>query len=145
MTEAAKIDSREQLERTREVFKGDLFATEAAGITIEEARPGYARCEMELKRHHRNAMGAVMGGAIFTLADLAGAVAMNCGKEQPDTVSLHADITFLSGARGSRLIAEASCVRAGRTTSLFDIDIKDELDTKVARVSINGFTVKKDK
>ena len=84
-----------------------------------------------------------MGGAIFTLADLAGAVAVNCGKEQPDTVALHADITFLSPAKGTRLIAEASCVKAGRTTSLFEIRIEDELGTKVAQASINGYTVGK--
>lgn len=137
------LDYEKELERLRKVFRDDLFATEAAGITIEDARPGYARCEMELKRHHRNAMGAVMGGAIFTLADLVGAVASNYGKERPDTVALHADITFLSTAKGSRLIAEANCVKAGRTASLYDISITDDLGTKVARASINGFTVGK--
>ncbi|MDD7601333.1 MAG: PaaI family thioesterase [Firmicutes bacterium] len=143
MADAEKHSGQDLLERTREIFRNDLFATEAAGIVIEDARPGYARCVMEIKKHHLNVRGAVMGGAIFTLADLAGAVAVNCGKEQPDTVALHADITFLSPAKGTRLIAEASCVKAGRTTSLFEIRIEDELGTKVAQASINGYTVGK--
>ena len=141
MTETEKAGGQSPLERIRDIFQNDRFATEAAGIVIEDARPGYSRCIMEIKAHHLNARGAVMGGAIFTLADFAGAVAVNCGKEDPDTVALHADITFLSPAKGKQLIAEASSIKDGRTASLYDIDIRDELGTKVARASINGFTV----
>ena len=141
MTETEKAGGQSPLERIRDIFQNDRFATEAAGIVIEDARPGYSRCVMEIKAHHLNARGAVMGGAIFTLADFAGAVAVNCGKEQPNTVALHADITFLSPAKGKQLIAEASSIKDGRTASLYDIDIRDELGTKVARASINGFTL----
>ena len=56
------------LDEIREYFSGDLFATKAAGAVIDEAEDGFARCSMELSDTHRNARGAVMGGAIFTLA-----------------------------------------------------------------------------
>lgn len=130
-----------ELEKIRERFQGDRFATEAAGIEIAEAGVQHALCEMELKDLHRNARNGVMGGAIFTLADFAVAVAANGAEEEPSTVTLHAGITFLSPAKGERLIGEANCIKAGRTTSLYEVVISDELGTQVARAQINGFTV----
>lgn len=130
-----------ELDKIRERFQGDRFATEAAGIEIKEARPQYALCEMEIKPVHRNARNAVMGGAIFTLADFTAAVAANGAEENPSTVTLHAGITFLSAAKGSRLIGEAKCIKAGRTTSLYEVTVTDELGTQVACGQLNGFTV----
>ena len=107
---------------------------------IEEAEDGYARCSMPLAKIHRNARGAVMGGAIFTLADFAFAVAVN-GHAERVTVSQHVSITFLSPARGTTLLAEARCVKAGRTTCLYTVDVTDDAGTHVAYATVNGFTV----
>ena len=63
--------------KAREIFSHDLYATESTDVKIEEAREGYARCSLTLTPLHRNAMGAVMGGVMFTLADLAFAIAAN--------------------------------------------------------------------
>lgn len=131
------------IDEIRETFALDRFAAEAAGIVIEEAGQGCARCTMEIKPVHLNARGTVMGGAIFTLADFAVAVAANGLKDEPDTVTLHAGITFLTAAKGNTLIAEASCVKAGRTTGLYDVVITDELGTLVAKGEMNGFIVNK--
>ncbi|MCM1268876.1 MAG: PaaI family thioesterase [Bacteroidales bacterium] len=128
------------LEEIRERFQKDRFATEAANIVIDAAQPGKAVCSVTLKAHHMNANNVPMGGAIFTLADFACAVAAN-GHAERVTVSQNASITFLSPAKGKRLIAEASCLRAGRTTGLYAVDIRDELDTYVAHATINAFTV----
>lgn len=58
-------------------FQADRFATEAAGIVIREAEPGRALCAMKLRPCHMNANNVPMGGAVFTLADFAYAVASN--------------------------------------------------------------------
>ena len=131
------------LEQIRETFSQDRFATEAAGITITEVKKNYAKCEMVLKPIHLNARGAVMGGALFTLADFVVAVASNGYKEKPDTVAMHGGINFLSPAKGKVLTAEAVCIKAGRTTCLYEVTITDELGTLVAQTMINGFTVGK--
>ena len=81
-----------------------------------------------------------MGGAIFTLADIAFAVAAN-GYSERKTISQHASITFLAPAKGGRLIAEASCLRVGRTTALYRVDVRDELDTYVAHATVNGYVI----
>jgi len=126
------------IEEVRDFFKNDRFATEN-GAVIEAVSDGYARCVMELDDHHRNALGAVMGGAIFTLADFTFAVASNWNKEPH--VSLTSQITYLGRAKGNRLIAEAKRIKEGRTTCYYLIEITDELGTQVAHVTASGFAV----
>ena len=87
-----------------------------------------------------NANGTPMGGAIFTLADFAFAVAAN-GFAERVTVSQHASVTFLAPAKGKELRAEATCLKAGRTLCLYEVRITDELGVCVAHVTVNGFTV----
>ncbi|MGI5857031.1 MAG: PaaI family thioesterase [Candidatus Merdivicinus sp.] len=130
-----------KLEEIQRVFANDRFATEAAGAVIEAAEDGFARCTLAIRPVHRNAMGAVMGGAIFTLADFAFAVASNCGGTP--MVSLNSQITYLSPAKGDVLIAEARRVRQGRSTGYYRVTIADELGTLVAEVVATGFVVKK--
>ena len=133
------------MDRTAEaqkIFSADRFATNAAGIRILKAEDNYALCSMPLSENHFNANGFVMGGAIFTLADFAFAVAANCGGGAI-TVSLNSQITYLSGAKGVKLIAEANCVRQGKTTCYYRVTVSDELGTQVAEVVTTGYTVRK--
>lgn len=127
----------EVLEKVRKRFENDRFATDN-GAVIEAVGEGYARCVMSLDEHHYNAVGSVMGGAIFTLADFAFAVASNWNKKP--CVSLTAQITYLGRAKGKKLIAEAEKVKEGTTTCYYLIEVADELGNKVAHVTSNGFS-----
>ena len=120
------------VEQIQEVFAHDRFATEAAGCRVVEGWSGHAVCEMEITDLHRNAAGGVMGGAIFTLADFALAIACNLG-EKP-TVSISNTIEFLSGAKGSKLIATCDVDRSGRRVGFYTVDIVDDTDRRVARM-----------
>jgi len=128
------------LAELRERFQADRFATELAGTEIREAEPGRAVCCLRLRPAHMNANNTPMGGAVFTLADFAFAVAAN-GFSERTTVSQHVSITFLSPAKGAELVAEASCRKAGRSTCLYQVEVRDELGTYVAQAEVNGFTV----
>lgn len=68
------------LDQIREKFSHDRFATEACGCRVDEARAGHAVCSLDLTPKHINEKGVPMGGAIFTLADFAIAVASNLGR-----------------------------------------------------------------
>ena len=105
------------LDDIRACFSGDRYATETTGVFIQEAQPGASVCTLPLRPELLNANGTPMGGAIFTLADFAFAVAVN-GHSQAVTVSQHASLTFLSPAKGQTLIATASCLKARRQTLL---------------------------
>lgn len=120
------------LEEARALFSLDRFATERLGARIDEAAPGRSVCSLDIAEGHRNAMGAVMGGAIFTLADFALAVASNFRQEPSVTVS--SSVEFVAGARGGRLVARCSADRSGRRLGFYTTRVEDELGTLVALV-----------
>ena len=132
-----KLTDETPLEEVRDFFSHDLFATQACGCHIVEASHGHAVTQLDIQPVHRNAMGGVMGGAIFTLADYALAVACNIG-ENP-TVSVSNSIEFLSAAKGERLIATCDVDKSGRSLGFYTIDVTDELGTKVARMTATCF------
>ena len=127
------------LDQIRARFASDRFATQAAGAVIDEAAPGRAVCSMALQPVHRNINDVPMGGAMFTLADFAFAVAAN-GHSDSMTVTRQVSVTFLSPARGDTLTARADCLKAGRTTCLYQVTVTDELGTQVAHFVVNGYT-----
>ncbi|MBR2950845.1 MAG: PaaI family thioesterase [Lachnospiraceae bacterium] len=126
------------LEEVRKIFEGDRFATEN-GAVIEEIGDHSAVCSLNITASHRNAMGAVMGGTYFMLADFAFAVAANW--EKMGCVSLHSDISFLGAAKGEKLIAKAVCLKEGKTTACYRIDVTDELGNLAAMVTATGYHV----
>ena len=132
------MESRKTLEEVRKIFADDRFATEN-GAVIDEIGDHSAVCSLLITPSHRNAMGAVMGGTYFMLADFAFAVAANW--ERMGCVSLRSDISFLGAARGSKLTAKAVCVKDGRTTALYRVDVTDELGTLTATVTTTGYYV----
>ncbi len=123
------------LEEVREIFSNDRFATENFAV-IDEIGENYAKCSMQLNERHKNAMGSVMGGATFTLADFTFAVATNW--QEMKTVSISSNIAYIGVAKGSCLIAEAKMIKNGRTTCYYQISISDDLGNKVAEVTITG-------
>lgn len=127
----------QELKQIQKVFANDRFATEN-GAVIDEVDEGYAKCSLEIQPHHLNAAGTVMGGAIFTLADFAFAVASNWNK--PLHVSTTAQITYLGVAKGKRLIAQAHKVKEGRSTCYYLVDVSDELGNTVAHITSSGFS-----
>lgn len=131
------IDETCPLEDVRAYFAGDHFATEACGCRVLEAERGHAVCSFEVGAIHRNAQGNVMGGAIFTLADFALAIASNLG-EAP-TVSVANSIEFMSGVRGSRLIATCDVDKSGRSLGFYTVDVIDDVGTYVARMTATCF------
>lgn len=128
------------MEELTKRFHEDRFAAQA-GVEIREAEPGRSLCAMPLRPCHMNANNTPMGGAIFTLADFAYAVASN-GFTDKIIVSQQVAITFLAPAKGTELLAEAKCLKSGRTTCLYEVDVRDELGTYVAHATVNGFAVK---
>lgn len=131
------------LERAKKVFSGERFAVGRVGCVIEEVRPGWARCSLPLEDDHLNSLGRAMGGAVYTLADFAYAVASNFDRDVYVTTS--SEIHFLAPATGGKLIAEARQIRCGRRTCLFEITVTDEAGTSVAFVTASGMTVQKRK
>ena len=92
---------------------------------------------MALSERHQNAEGGVMGGAILTLADFTFAVAAN--NVHRLTVAQQVSFSFLNASKGSVLTATAVCRKDGRTSCVYNIDIKDDLGRDIAQAVFTGF------
>jgi acyl-CoA thioesterase len=95
----------------------------AWGVTIEDAREGYARISMTVRADMLNGHRIAHGGMIFALADTAFAYA--CNSRNENTVAQSATISFLAqAAEGDMLIAEAKeASRAGRS-GIYHVAVK---------------------
>lgn len=136
--EVIQMEQEKTLTQVQKLFEGDRFATEN-GAVIEQIGDRSAICSLVITPSHRNAMGAVMGGTYFMLADFAFAVAANWQKI--GWVSLHSDISFLSAAKGEKLIAKAVCVKDGKSTACYRIDVTDDLGNLTATVTTTGYRI----
>ena len=113
-------------------MRGDKFAARL-GIELLEMRPGYARAALTVEPHMVNGHNLPHGGAIFTLADFAFAVA--CNAHGRTAVALSMDIHFLSvAAVGEKLIAEAAEENLSRRTGLYRMTVTTEAGQKIAEL-----------
>jgi acyl-CoA thioesterase len=86
-----------------------------------------------------NALGTVHGGAIFSLADQAFALAANASGDPQ--VALSASINYLKPARGT-LIAHARLVGENKSTSVYEVLVHDG-DCLVAVFQGTGYKLRK--
>jgi acyl-CoA thioesterase len=95
----------------------------AWGITIDDAREGYALIRMTLRDDMLNGHRIAHGGVIFALADTAFAYA--CNSRNESSVAQNATISFLApAAAGDVLIAEArETARSGRS-GVYQVSVK---------------------
>ena len=101
------------------------------GIEFLEIREGYGRVAMTVAEHMLNFHGIPHGGAIFTLADVAFAVACNSHVER--AVAIDVDIHFVAAVPvGTRLVAEAVEESLGRRIALYRMTVTTEEGTLVA-------------
>ena len=134
-------DSDTLLKLANERFGKDLYATQTTGIEIVEANVHYAKCKLQVDARHRNAMGAVMGGAIYTLADFAFAIAANM--DELNTVSSASNIVFVAQPQGDTLFAEAKPVKEGNTVCHYQISVTDAAGNIVASITTTGVKIKR--
>jgi acyl-CoA thioesterase len=120
----------------KEFFKQDVFASEA-GVELLEVGNGTARARMEITPRHLNGGGVCQGGAIFTLADLAFAAAVNSHAEL--TYSIWAQIQFFkSESRGYLYASAKEIFNRGRLSSA-EVRITNATGDLIATFSSMGY------
>ena len=124
----------------RQFFENDRFATEN-GMVIDSVGDKTAVCSLTVDKRHMNAVGNVMGGVYFTLADFTFAVATN--HDEPGIVSLSSTITFNAIARGEKIICEAKQIKWGKTTCVYEMSLTDENGNLLATVLTTGYNTRK--
>ena len=117
------------MDRLREFFKRDRLAA-LLGIELVEAAPGMAVVRMTLREDHHNALGIAHGGAIFSLADFAFAVASNAHGRA--AVAINVSISYMKAVSTGTLTARAEEVTATNRLGTYLIRVTDEEDNLVA-------------
>ncbi len=121
----------------KEFFKRDRFAV-LAGCELLEIREGYARARMTVSEYHLNGGDFCQGGAIFTLADLAFAAAVN--SHLVLTVSTSSNITFFrSVPLGATVYAEAQELVNHPRMPYAEVRITDEEGRLIAIFTSGGY------
>ena len=122
----------------RKLFAGDRYAA-LTGVEILEAGPGHCKARLVIEAKHLNAANVVQGGAIFTLADLAFAVASNSHGQL--ALAINVNISFLQGKSTGTLYATASEVAQPKRLGAYDVLVTDEEGGIIAR--FNGMVYRK--
>ncbi len=113
-------------------FKNDRFA-KLSGIKLLESAPGSAKAEMEITGHHLNAANVVHGGAIFTLADFAFAVASN--SHGHIALSINSNIQFIRSVSDGKITAYAREISLTKKLGHYLIEVKDENQNTIAAMT----------
>jgi acyl-CoA thioesterase len=109
-----------EVETIKKFFEGDRLA-DYLGIELVEVSLGNAIARMDVRNEHLNGIGTVHGGAIFTLADFAFAVAANSHGRV--TVAINVSITFMKAATSGQLTAIAKEVSLNPKLASYTVNI----------------------
>jgi acyl-CoA thioesterase len=125
-------------ETARRFFSRDRYAA-LTGIKIIDVGEGYCKASLTIQDKHLNAANVVQGGAIFTLADLAFAVASNSQGQL--ALAVNVNISFLSSKSSGTLFATATELGEPKRLGAYDVIVTDELGKIIAR--FNGMVYRK--
>ena len=118
------------MEDIKHFFSGSDQFAKHSGIELLEVATGYAKVRMMIMDYHLNGVNIVHGGAIFTLADFAFAVASNShGKI---SVAINASISFMKATTAGVLIAEAKELSLNSKVGNYTVTITDEDNNLIA-------------
>jgi acyl-CoA thioesterase len=130
------------MEAVRNFFKNDRFA-DHIGIELLEVSEGRAKAKMKIKEHHLNGVDIAHGGAIFSIADLAFAVASNSHKTV--ALSINVSISYLKASvAGETLTAEAKEVSLNPKLATYEVRVTNETSDIIA-IFLGTVYRKKDK
>ena len=120
-----------------EFFKNDRFAA-LAGCELLETGEGYARARMLVGEEHLNGGNVCQGGALFTLADLAFAAAVN--SHWVLTFSTSSNITFIrSVPKGTFVYAEARELVNHKRLPFGEVRLTDDEGRLIAVFTSSGY------
>lgn len=110
-------------------FSSDKFA-QHTGIELVDVGLGTATVRMEIGTRHMNSHGTVHGGAIYTLADVAFALASN--SHGIPAAAINAGITYMKAAREGVLTARAEEYAQNPRLATYVVSVTDSAGERIA-------------
>lgn len=112
--------------------KGTLV--EYLGLKFESVTPGRVAARIDLSPHHLAPNGYLHGGTVVALADtccgFGALVSLPEGAESFTTIELKTN--FLGTARAGGVYCEAGLVHGGRSTQVWDAEVRNDEGRTVA-------------
>ena len=121
------------VEYAREYQKKIAFVAHLKILT-EELGEGTARLSLPVEAHLKNSLGTAHGGVIMSLLDVAMCTAART--LHPDSigvVTIDLSTSFIGGASGPKLLAEARVLKDGRSMIFVEGEAKNEDGSLVAK------------
>ncbi|MDR2390317.1 MAG: PaaI family thioesterase [Planctomycetota bacterium] len=109
------------------------------GLEVLRADPGLAEVRLAVTPQVVNGHGSLHGGALFTLADYAAAIAANLNGGP--SVAANATISYLKPVREGWVTAKAITVRNGRRMKVQRVDVFDSQGELCAIFQCGAMTV----
>jgi acyl-CoA thioesterase len=101
------------------------------GVQVLDYGEGHARARLDVAAHHLNSLGTLHGGAIFSLADAAFAVAAN---SRGLALATNVDVAFFKMVRAGALVAEAHEVARNARMATYLVEVRDDGGALVAQM-----------
>ena len=128
-------------EATRDALWRNDRASQALGFRVVAVGPGSATVAMTVRDDMLNGHDICHGGLVTTLADSAFAFACNAYNEV--TVASGFDVNLVAAARaGDLLTARATEVAKAGRTGVYDIEVRNQRDERVAVFRGRSYTMK---
>jgi len=122
-----------KVEYAREYQKKIPFVAHLKILT-EELGEGTARLSMPVEAHLKNSLGTAHGGVIMSLLDVAlCTAARTLHPESVGVVTIDLSTSFIGGATGAKLLAEARVLKDGRSMSFVEAEAKNDDGSLVAK------------
>jgi len=103
-------------------------------ILTETLGEGTARVSLPLEPHLTNSLGTAHGGVIMSLLDVAlCTAARTLHPESVGVITIDLSTSFIGGASGRKLYADARVMRDGRSMSFVEAEAKNEDGSLVAK------------
>jgi acyl-CoA thioesterase len=134
-------DTQTLAERVRDGMYRTDAAAHALDMRVLSISAGHASVAMTVRADMLNGFGICHGGLISTLADTAFAYACNSYNEL--TVASGFDVDLLAPARqGDELLACAGVVSQTGRMGLYDVDVRNQADERVAVFRGRSYRIK---
>lgn len=114
------------------------------GMEVIEAGEGHSRLKLPVKKEFRNVYGATHGGAIATLLDSSGTIAVGSlmGSDEV-AVTIDQRINYISSVTEGILYGEGKALHKGRFTGVAQVEARDEDGNLVAVGIVTIFFIRK--
>jgi acyl-CoA thioesterase len=119
------------MEQIKKFFSEHDHFAQHTGIELLRVEAGKAWARMEVQPCHMNGAKTVHGGAIFTLADFAFAVASNSHGNL--AMGINTSTSFINPATEGTLFAEAEEISLNNKLGCYQVRVTDQEDRLIAQ------------